>query len=337
MKILYRYILREHIAPFFFAFFVITFLLIIDYVPRIIDTVIDKNIGLGVVLELIGLNLAWMLALSIPMSVLVATLMAFGRLSGDFEIIAEAGDGREALKLIRELGPDVAVVDVQMHHIYGIEVLREVQYNSWPVAVVILTSYDDDPNIGSLLKAGGNGFALQTASPDDIVDAVWDAYHGKTTLDPSVLPHVMAQVSRMDICPEITPLTEAEVERLMKDQAQERGDSDTLQRLIFMDCSALRTPSDFVQEIVRRLREANVPVGPINGLDEVFSDPVVRHLGLIAEVDHPTAGRVRAPGIPVFLWLRSIVGQKLIDLARHHLGAKMRDAPARSAIWPPAQ
>lgn len=51
--------------------------------------------------------------------------------------------------------------------------------------------------------------------------------------------------------------------------------------------------------VVRLLREANVPVGPINGLDEVFADPVVRHLGLVAEVDHPTAGRVRAPGIPV--------------------------------------
>lgn len=54
-------------------------------------------------------------------------------------------------------------------------------------------------------------------------------------------------------------------------------------------------------EVVRRLREANVPVGPISPLDEVFADPVVRHLGLVAEVDHPTAGRVRAPGIPVRL------------------------------------
>jgi lipopolysaccharide export system permease protein len=98
MKILYRYILREHIAPFLFAFFVITFLLIIDYVPRIIDTVIDKNIGLGVVLELIGLNLAWMLALSVPMSVLVATLMAFGRLSSDFEIIAIKSSGVNILR-----------------------------------------------------------------------------------------------------------------------------------------------------------------------------------------------------------------------------------------------
>jgi len=54
-------------------------------------------------------------------------------------------------------------------------------------------------------------------------------------------------------------------------------------------------------EVVKRLREANVPVGPINDLREVFNDPVVRHLGLIAEVDHPVAGRVRAPGIPVRL------------------------------------
>jgi crotonobetainyl-CoA:carnitine CoA-transferase CaiB-like acyl-CoA transferase len=55
------------------------------------------------------------------------------------------------------------------------------------------------------------------------------------------------------------------------------------------------------QEVVRRLRQANVPVGPINALDEVFADPVVRHLGLVAELDHPTAGRVKVPGIPVRL------------------------------------
>ena len=52
-------------------------------------------------------------------------------------------------------------------------------------------------------------------------------------------------------------------------------------------------------DVVARLRKANVPAGPINSLDAVFADPTVRHLGLIAEVDHPIAGRVRAPGIPV--------------------------------------
>ena len=61
MKRIQRYILKEHIAPFLMSFLIITFLLIIDYVPRIIDHVIDKDLSIWVVLELIGLNLAWML------------------------------------------------------------------------------------------------------------------------------------------------------------------------------------------------------------------------------------------------------------------------------------
>jgi lipopolysaccharide export system permease protein len=100
MKILQRYILREHVGPFLFAFLTITFLLVIDFVPKIIDRVIDKNIDVWVVLELVGLNLAWMLALSVPMSVLVATLMAFGRLGSDFEITAIKTSGINLLHIL---------------------------------------------------------------------------------------------------------------------------------------------------------------------------------------------------------------------------------------------
>jgi lipopolysaccharide export system permease protein len=102
MKLLNRYILAEHIAPFIFAFCLITFLLIIDLVPKIIDQVIDKDLPFTVVLELVALNLAWMLALSVPMSVLVATLMAFGRLTSDFEVTAMKASG---INLIRILIP----------------------------------------------------------------------------------------------------------------------------------------------------------------------------------------------------------------------------------------
>jgi lipopolysaccharide export system permease protein len=110
MLLLNRYILKEHIGPFFFAFFTITFLLVIDLVPKIIDHVIDKDLGVWVVLEIVGLNLAWMLALSVPMSVLVATLMAFGRLTSDFEIIAIKASGINLLRILIPLLMVAAVV-----------------------------------------------------------------------------------------------------------------------------------------------------------------------------------------------------------------------------------
>lgn len=106
MKLLNRYILAEHIAPFIFAFCLITFLMVIELVPRIMDQVIDKDLPFSVVMELVALNLAWMLALSVPMSVLVATLMAFGRLTSDVEVTAIKASG---INLIRILIPLLVV------------------------------------------------------------------------------------------------------------------------------------------------------------------------------------------------------------------------------------
>ncbi len=114
MKILSRYILKEHLGPFLFAFFTITFLLIIDFVPKIVNSVLDKDLPVSVVLELIGLNLAWMIALSVPMSVLVATLMAFGRLTSDFEITAMKASGINLLRIIFPLLIAAGIIAVLM-------------------------------------------------------------------------------------------------------------------------------------------------------------------------------------------------------------------------------
>jgi lipopolysaccharide export system permease protein len=96
--ILTRYILREHIAPFLYALFVITFLFLVDFIVRILSSILSKGLSWQVVLEILMLNLAWMLALSIPMAVLVSTLMAFGRFSSDNEITAMKSMGISPLK-----------------------------------------------------------------------------------------------------------------------------------------------------------------------------------------------------------------------------------------------
>ena len=92
-----------------------------------------------------------------------------------------------------------------------------------------------------------------------------------------------------------------DLEELLEDQRFADNPRRVAHRKEIVPIIERRIRSLAKKEVVRRLREANVPVGPINGLDEVFADPVVRHLGLVSEVDHPTAGRVRAPGIPVRL------------------------------------
>jgi lipopolysaccharide export system permease protein len=101
MRVLSRYILKEHFGPFLFAFFVVTFVLILDFVPNVIEMAIGKDLDLLTILWVFALNLAWMLALSVPMATLVATLMAFGRMTSDFEMLAIKSSGIHLISVIR--------------------------------------------------------------------------------------------------------------------------------------------------------------------------------------------------------------------------------------------
>lgn len=98
--ILYRYVLREHIAPFIYSVIVITFLFVMDFLLNMLESILIKGLDAVVVLEIFVLNLAWILALSVPMGVLVAVLMAFGRLSSENEITAMNAAGISLKRLL---------------------------------------------------------------------------------------------------------------------------------------------------------------------------------------------------------------------------------------------
>ncbi|OPZ69208.1 MAG: putative permease YjgP/YjgQ family protein [bacterium ADurb.Bin478] len=101
MRILSRYVLKEHIGPFVFSMCVITLLFILNLVFRDLSRILSKGLSLATVLEFFFLQLAWIIALAAPMSVLVATVMAFGRLSGDQEITAMKASGVSVLTMIK--------------------------------------------------------------------------------------------------------------------------------------------------------------------------------------------------------------------------------------------
>ena len=114
---------------------------------------------------------------------------------GDIDVIAEASNGEEAIALLEKEKPDVAVLDIQMPKRSGIEVCRHVRTQHWPIGILILTAYDDDPYVFAVLQAGANGYVLKTADADDIIQAVRDVHEGKSALDPVIARKLMAQLA----------------------------------------------------------------------------------------------------------------------------------------------
>lgn len=103
LKILPRYIIREHIGPFFLALIVINSIFVLNILFRDLGKFLSKGIAFNIILEFLFLNLAWMIALSVPMAVLTCTIMAFGRLSAENEITAIKASGISLYQILPPL------------------------------------------------------------------------------------------------------------------------------------------------------------------------------------------------------------------------------------------
>jgi lipopolysaccharide export system permease protein len=100
MRILERYVLREHLFPFVIGLSIVIFLLTLDFLFELVDLAVSKGVSAGIVLELFVLSLGWMMALAVPCSVLIATLATFGRLAQDNEIAAMRSTGVNLVRII---------------------------------------------------------------------------------------------------------------------------------------------------------------------------------------------------------------------------------------------
>ena len=126
---LYRYVIKAHVGPLLFSFVIITFILVMDIIFQIADLIIGKNLDLFIVLEVFVLNLAWIVAVSVPMSVLVATLMAFGRLSADNEVTAFKAGGVSFFQMVSPVL--VSGILLGSCHLYFMDViLPEANYRA---------------------------------------------------------------------------------------------------------------------------------------------------------------------------------------------------------------
>jgi NarL family two-component system response regulator LiaR len=109
----------------------------------------------------------------------------------DMEVVGEASDGEEAIRLIEKLKPDVAILDISMPKVSGIEVTRQIKPRFPSTAVLILTAYDNDEYVFALLEAGAAGYLLKDVHGQEIVDAVRSVYSGESVLHPSIARKVI--------------------------------------------------------------------------------------------------------------------------------------------------
>jgi DNA-binding NarL/FixJ family response regulator len=128
----------------------------------------------------------------------------------DFEVVGEASDGEDVVRLVERLEPDVILLDLEMPNVDGVEALQRLRETDLPARTVVFTAYDTDERILGALRAGARGYLLKGASRADIFSAIRTVNAGGSLLGPAVTSRLLG---RLGEDPEdANPLTPRELE-----------------------------------------------------------------------------------------------------------------------------
>jgi DNA-binding NarL/FixJ family response regulator len=123
----------------------------------------------------------------------------------EIDVVADAADGVQAVELVTRLKPAVALLDVRMPNMDGIEATRRITADS-ATRVVILTTFDLDEYVYDALRAGASGFLLKDAPPEQLIAAIHAAAAGDALISPSITKRLLAEFARRPRAEDSTPL-----------------------------------------------------------------------------------------------------------------------------------
>jgi len=145
----------------------------------------------------------------------------------DLHVVAEAGNGIEAIEAYERFHPDVTLLDLRMPVMEGVEVVRRLRERDPQARVIILTTYDTDDEISRALKAGAKAYVLKDISADALVACIRDVLAGKTYLAPAAAAKLAEGVTRVQLTPrELASLRLMADGKSNKEIANELGISD---------------------------------------------------------------------------------------------------------------
>ena len=132
----------------------------------------------------------------------------------DFEVVGEAADGSEVVRLAERLNPDVILLDLEMPGMDGVAALEKLRSADSEARTIVFTAYDTDERILGALRAGARGYLLKGASRTEIFDAIRTVHAGGSLLQPVVTNKLLQTMSRKERREETEPLTPREIEVL---------------------------------------------------------------------------------------------------------------------------
>jgi len=186
----------------------------------------------------------------------------------DLEVVGEAGDGEEAVEIVKQLKPDVVIMDIAMPGLNGIEATKQIKANFPRIAVLILTAYEYDQYVFALLEAGAAGYLLKDVRGQEVIEAVRAVHAGESVLHPVVARKALDHFVHPDDKEEpskVQTLTDREVE-VLRLAARGRGNKEIAAEL---DLS-VRTIQAHLGNIFNKLKVGSrteaVIVGLKNGL-----------------------------------------------------------------------
>lgn len=114
-------------------------------------------------------------------------------LEKDLRVVGEAGDGKEALRIIKNASPDVVLMDIGMPGMDGVVATRRIKKDNPEIKVVMLTVHQDEPHIFEAIKAGAAGYLLKDVSGDELVDAVRRVSQGEALVEPKIAAKILKE------------------------------------------------------------------------------------------------------------------------------------------------